>query len=155
MKKLIFPLAFFSAIILCGCSDEPPVVDFQAEEQLIRQFTQEWYDAENRGDLDAIMSFNAEGVVLQMPGMPMIEGKDAMLSVMSPVLESMVSITGGPMTIVIAESGDLAYQYGTSTVIFEGPEGEFEDSQKYLFVWKKIDGEWKVVAGAGSSDQSM
>jgi len=83
----------------------------------------------------------------------MIEGKDAQRSLMATLLESMVSITGGPMTIVVSESGDIAYQYGTSTAIIKGPDGEFEDPEKYLFVWKKIDGEWKVVAGTFSSDK--
>ena len=128
-------------------------VDLQAEEEQIRQFTQEWYDAENRDDLDAIMPFIAEESVLQMPGMPTIEGKDAQRSLMATLLESMVSITGGPMTIVVSESGDIAYQYGTSTAIIKGPDGEFEDPEKYLFVWKKIDGEWKVVVGSFSSDK--
>ena len=146
---------FVIIIILCGCSTKPPAVDFQAEEQQIRRMTQEWYDAENRKDLDAIMPFIAEESVMQMPGMPMIEGKEAQRNVMAMLLESMVSITGGPMTIVIAESGDLAYQYGTGTAIMKGPDGEFEDHQKYLFVLKKIDGEWKAVAGAFSSDRPM
>ncbi|MBN2028663.1 DUF4440 domain-containing protein [bacterium] len=151
-KSVVF---FVIVIILCGCSTKPPAVDFQAEEQQIRQFTQEWYDAENRKDLDAIMPFIAEESVLQMPGMPQIEGKEAQRSVMAVLLESMVSITGGPMTIVVSESGDIAYQYGTSTAVIQGPDGEFEDPEKYLFVWKKIDGEWKVVAGSFSSDKSM
>ena len=143
---------FVIIIILCGCSTKP-AVDFQAEEQQIRQMTQEWYDAENRKDVDAIMLFIAEGCVLQGPGMPMIEGKETIRTVMATLLESMVSITGGPMTIVVSESGDIAYQYGTSIAIFKGPDGEFEDPEKYLFVWKKIDGEWKVVVGSFSSDK--
>jgi len=150
MKNLFWPL--FALILLAGTSCQESV-DLQAEEQQIRQFTQEWYDAENRDDLDAIMPFIAEESVLQMPGMPMIEGKDAQRSLMATLLESMVSITGGPMTIVVSESGDIAYQYGTSTAIIKGPDGEFEDPEKYLFVWKKIDGEWKVVAGTFSSDK--
>ena len=36
----------------------------------------------------------------------------------------------------------------------KGSDGDFEDPEKYLFAWKKIYGEWKVVAGAFSSDAS-
>jgi ketosteroid isomerase-like protein len=150
MKNLFWIL--FTLVLLAGNSCQKSV-DLQAEEEQIRQFTQEWYDAENRDDLDAIMPFIAEESVLQMPGMPTIEGKDAQRSLMATLLESMVSITGGPMTIVVSESGDIAYQYGTSTAIIKGPDGEFEDPEKYLFVWKKIDGEWKVVVGSFSSDK--
>jgi ketosteroid isomerase-like protein len=150
MKNLFWIL--FTLVLLAGNSCQKSV-DLQAEEEQIRQFTQEWYDAENRDDLDAIMPFIAEESVLQMPGMPTIEGKDAQRSLMATLLESMVSITGGPMTIVVSESGDIAYQYGTSTAIIKGPDGEFEDPEKYLFVLKKIDGEWKVVVGSFSSDK--
>jgi ketosteroid isomerase-like protein len=150
MKKAFTVLVVLLLIVNYSCQKS---VDLQAEEEQIRQFTQEWYDAENRDDLDAIMPFIAEESVLQMPGMPTIEGKDAQRSLMATLLESMVSITGGPMTIVVSESGDIAYQYGTSTAIIKGPDGEFEDPEKYLFVWKKIDGEWKVVVGSFSSDK--
>ena len=153
-------VACFPLVILfgaCGADSEPalPPVDLPAEEQLIRQLTQDWYDAENRKDLDVIMEFVAEGVVVQVPGMPVIEGKDAMRDFMVPFLESLVSISGGPMTIVVSESGDIAYHFGTSIAVIEGPNGEFEDPEKYLFAWEKIDGEWKVVAGSFSSDLSM
>jgi ketosteroid isomerase-like protein len=144
--------------ILCGaCATQPPppAVDLEAEEQQIRQLAQDWFEAENRKDLDAIMEFVAERVVVQVPGVPIIEGKAAMRDFMAPVLESLVSITGGPMTVVVSEGGDMAYQFGTGLGVFEGPEGQFEDPQKYLFAWQKIDGEWKAVAGSFSSDVAM
>lgn len=147
---------FLMLIVLGSCNtgseSASPPVDLAAEEQLIRQATQDWYDAENRKDLDAIMEFVAEGFVMQVPGMPVIEGKEAMRSFMATFLESLASISGGPMTIVVSPSGAMAYHFGTSTALIEGPDGQFEDPEKYLFAWEKIDGEWKAVAGAFSSD---
>ena len=125
-----------------------------SEEQQIRQSTQEWFDAENRKDLETIMQFVSEDIVLQVPGMPVIEGKEAMRTFMTTFLEALVSITGGPMTIDVSAGGDVAYHFGTSTAIINGPNGEFEDPEKYLFAWKKIDGKWKAVAAAFSSDKS-
>jgi uncharacterized protein (TIGR02246 family) len=144
-------------IFLGACDSESTSlpVDVNADEQQIRQLTQDWFDAENRKDLDSIMGFVAERVVMEVPGMPIIEGKQAMRVFMTTFLESLVGITAGPMTIVVSNSGDVAYQFGTSTAVFAGPDGEFEDPEKYLFVWKKINGEWKAVAGAFSSDQTM
>ena len=151
-------LMLLSALVLCGaCTSQPSPqgVDHQAEEQRIRELTQEWYDAENRKDIETIMGFVADGVAVQFPGMPLVEGKNALRDALTPFLESLVSITGGPMTIVVSDEGDIAYHYGTSTVTIEGSDGEVEDPQKYLFVWRKIDGEWKVVAGSSSSDVLM
>lgn len=151
----LFPMLIVLGACNTGSESASPVVDLAAEEQLIRQATQDWFDAENRKDLDAIMEFVADGFVMQVPGMPVIEGKEAMRSFMGTFLESLTSIAGGPMTIVVSRSGDTAYHFGTSTAVIEGPDGQFEDPEKYLFVWEKIDGEWKAVAGAFSSDLPM
>lgn len=72
---------------------------------------------------------------------------------METFLSPLVNISGGPMTIVIAESGGVAYQFGTGTATFEGPDGVIEDPKRYLLVWEKVDGEWKTLAGVFSSDQ--
>jgi len=149
---------FIPILVLCGaCASDPPrpVVDHKAEEQQIRQLTLDLYDAENRRDLDAIMGFIADGFVAQFPGTPLIEGKEGVRAATEAFLGSLVSVADGPMTIVVSDNGDMAYQFGTSKVIVEGPHGQVEDPQKHLFVWRKINGQWKVVAGAYSSDVSM
>ncbi len=38
-------------------------------------------------------------------------------------------------------------------VIVKGPEGTIEDEQKYLAVYKKIEGKWKCTALSASSDK--
>lgn len=133
----------------------PTPVDLQAEEQRIRQATDKWYEAENRKDIDTVMQFMNDDCVLQVPGVAMLEGHEAIRAFMSEFLKSLVSIEGGPMTIVPSSGGDLAYHYGTSTAVLEGPDGQVDDPEKYLMVWKKVDGDWKVVAGSSSSDRPM
>lgn len=72
---------------------------------------------------------------------------------MKPFIEDMlISINGKPTQIEVASSGDLAYDLGNSTATMNGPNGPYEDKQKYLIIWKKIDGKWKAVAGSFSSD---
>ena len=149
---------FISGLLLVtACTTPPPspAVDLQAEEQQIRQLTQDWYDAEIRKDLNAVMGFMAEGIVGEFHGIPLIVGKEGIRGVMASMLEAMVGITPGPMTIVVSGDGEMAYQFGTSTAVFAGPNGEVDDPQKFLFVWRKLNGEWKVVAGASSSDVAM
>ncbi|MDP6776303.1 MAG: DUF4440 domain-containing protein [Candidatus Latescibacteria bacterium] len=150
---------FIPILVLCGaCASDPPrrVVDHRAEEQQIRQLTLDLYDAENRRDLNAIMGFMADGFVAQIPGTPpLIRGKEGVRAATEAFLGSLVSVADGPMTIVVSDNGDMAYQFGRSKVIVQGPDGQVEDPQKHLFVWRKINGQWKVVAGAYSSDVSM
>ncbi len=142
------------AVLFSACS-QVPAVDLQAEEEQIRQLNQQWYAAENRKDLDATMQFIAEDCVLHVPGIAPLEGHEAIRTFMAEFFQSLVSVGGGPTQIVVSSSGDLAYDWGTTQAIFEGPEGRVEDEQKYLIAWQKIDGEWKAVAGSFSSNLPM
>ena len=58
-------------------------------------------------------------------------------------------------TIEVAVSGDLAYDRGTYRFAMETPNGRVEDIGKYLMIWKRIDGEWKVVVDISNSDQPL
>ncbi len=40
----------------------------------------------------------------------------------------------------------MAYDYGTYTFAFDGDKGRVIEKGKYIVVWKKIDGAWKVAA---------
>jgi len=144
------------SLVACGPAGEStPPVDFQAEEQRLLQMTDEWYAAENNKDLEGVMKFMSEDCILQAPGMPALEGHEAIRAFMVEFYKILVNIEGKSATIVFASSGDFAFQHGTSTAVLELPEGQIVDPQKYLFVWKKIDGDWKTVAGTFSSDRSM
>jgi ketosteroid isomerase-like protein len=63
-----------------------------------------------------------------------------------------VSHEFAPEVIEVSASGDLAWDRGTFHSVMETPEGTVEDVGKYLMIWKKMDGEWKVVAECGNSD---
>jgi Tol biopolymer transport system component len=54
--------------------------------------------------------------------------------------------------IRIAESGDLAIQTGEYRVTGLGPRGDGEDKGRFVTVWKKVDGEWKLGACSSYSD---
>ena len=57
-----------------------------------------------------------------------------------------------PEDVYALGSGDLAYDVGTYTLSFDGPDGKVTDTGKYVTVWTKVDGEWKVAADIGNSD---
>ncbi|MBA2564624.1 MAG: nuclear transport factor 2 family protein [Gemmatimonadetes bacterium] len=54
--------------------------------------------------------------------------------------------------IVISESGDMAYDLGTYSGGYDGPDGRVENSGQYLTVWRKIGDEWKVAVDATSGE---
>lgn len=132
-------------------------VDVEAEKQLLARHVQEWFEAENRKDVDGVMKFIAEDYILQPPNMPQIVGREAYRKFLVEFLQSfeirgVVSVSGVPTRIEVSAAGDLAYYIGTSRAVLKGPEGRAREG-KYLLVWKKIDGEWKCVAESFSSDK--
>ena len=87
--------------------------------------------------------------------MPQFVGREASYAFMKPFIEDvLISIDGKPTQLEVSASGELAYDLGNSTAIVNSPDGPVEDKQKYLIIWKKIDGNWKAVAGSFSSDLS-
>jgi ketosteroid isomerase-like protein len=163
MKKLfmVLPLVF----LLCfsfSCQKgeevaEEPVVDVEAEKQVIRDMLKRGFEVENQKDVDAIMSlgFFAEDIAIQVPNVPQLKGLEAARNFYTEFFKILVSIEGGPTEIIISESGDMAWDYGWNRAIYEGPDGPIEDEGKYLEVWKKIDGKWKIIAVSFSSDKPV
>lgn len=150
MKNLIGSL--FALLLLAGTSCQESV-DIEAEKQLIKDMVTAAFEAEQQKDLDAILSYFAEDVIGQLPNMPQVQGLEAMRDFYTEYFKILVSIEGWSTEITVSKSGDMAWDYGGSRSVINGPDGPIEDETKYLEVWKKIDGEWKVVAISASSDK--
>jgi ketosteroid isomerase-like protein len=57
--------------------------------------------------------------------------------------------------IEVSASGDLGYARGTSRVKKTTPNGPVEIRTKWVDIWKKIDGKWKVVVNISNSDNLL
>ena len=64
----------------------------------------------------------------------------------------MREFSGASSHLEMASSGDLAYEYGVNRMVLAGDDHDLLDVGKYLAVWKKINGEWLVVALSFTSD---
>lgn len=57
------------------------------------------------------------------------------------------SQTSNPERVVVSKSGDMAYEYGTSSVSFDDPDGKHVAFKAgYLRVWKSVEGQCRVGA---------
>jgi len=65
-----------------------------------------------------------------------------------------LSLSWSPTTIDASSSGDFAYVAGSYELAFDTDAGRVEDRGKYVAVWKRIDGAWKMVADINNSDLS-
>jgi ketosteroid isomerase-like protein len=136
-----------------ACAPGSPEVDLAAEEAGLRQSTTEWFAAEVRRDMEACLSYVAPDVVIQPEGAPTITGVTEMRALYEEFFEvPFTDLVMEPRTIVVAQSGDLAYDLGGWKMIFEGPDGKTEAPGKSTIIWRKIDGEWKAVVMSFSMD---
>ncbi len=159
MKKIlmIIPLVIlFCFTFSCQQGEdvtEEPVVDIAAEEEAIRKLTTDWFADELRRDMEASLSYLAPDAVLQLEGAPTIVGTTAIRAAYEeffklPFTDWVIE----PRIVVVAASGDLAYDIGSFKMVFESPEGRKEEPQKSTIIWRKLDGQWKVVVCCFSSD---
>jgi len=153
MVELRSPFAAIASLfLLIGCAN-PPQVDLSAEADAIRELDRQWQAAVEAKDVEGVLSFYAPNAVKMDPNAPALVGKEHFreaFEVWLPLPE--VSNAFEPDVIEVSASGDMAWDRGTYQFRMETPEGVVEDVGKYLMVWEKIDGEWKVVAECGNSD---
>ena len=153
MKRIV---AFFCAcIILIGCTRSPKV-DTLAEANVIRNLEDQWTVALQKSDADKIISFFTTEAVSMKPNIPIIIGPQAIrkeressftdTTLLYKTYSSKIDI------IEVSASGDLAYVRGTDRMTMKTPNGLVDDIGKWVDIWKKINGEWKVVVNIWNSD---
>lgn len=128
-------------------------IDLEAEKKILRQYITKWHEAEVQGDYEACLNFYAEDAIVHPPNRDPVKGKATIREFHKDVLHNVESGIGETTRIEISSSGDLAYDIGLSHMVFKSTEGLVEEVQKYLIVWKKINGEWKCIAISFNSNK--
>jgi uncharacterized protein (TIGR02246 family) len=152
MKLRIAILVAASALVgMAGCTASDRSTD--AEAAIIEDMHGRWADAEVAKDLEMTLSFLGEGAVLQPPGQSPVQGPDALRSFYEGFFAApLTSMTMHSTHVDVSESGDLAYIVGALDLVMETDDGPASIQFKFLAVYKKQDGEWKVVANSWSSN---
>lgn len=121
--------------------------DYQGPEEDIEQIlanTKAFSAAVVAGDLDGIVDAYTEDGKIFPNNRPILEGREALAAYWKPGPDYRTSyhlLT--PLEIKV--TGDEARDYGTFEGRTVGPEGEETSWRgKYVVVWKKVDGEWKM-----------
>lgn len=108
-----------------------------------------WSAAAGRKDVDAVCGYMANGGVTLAPNMPALRTKEEIRTGWTGLLGPGCSVAWKPVTVRVAESGELGYTTGTYTIDMPGG---VHDKGKYAEVWTKVDGEWKCVLDMFNSD---
>ncbi|MCY1720442.1 DUF4440 domain-containing protein [Prolixibacteraceae bacterium Z1-6] len=152
MKRIVFALLAFIVLAGNACHEK---IDIEAEKQVIRDMIKTVFEVEQQKDVEAIMElgYYADDVIGQIPSIPEIQGLEAMKNFYTEYFKILVSIEGGSTKITVSQAGDMAWDFGWTRSVINGPDGPIEDEGKYLEVFEKINGEWKCVAISASSDK--
>ena len=128
-------------------------VNLQADEQAIRAAIREYLQAVASKDPDAAVNMFTDDAVFLFAGMPLVRGQSGLRSAFAGLMQTPgFSLTFEPTDLELSQAGDMAYELGTYRLSLDDPEGHVDDTGKYLTVWRKVSGRWKIAADAPSSD---
>ena len=149
MVRWLVPLII--SVLSLACSLPASVPDNAATEKAIRQATLDWAAAEASNNTDSAMAFLWEDATMQPPNAPEVHGHAAIRAGYESV--RFVSVTVGPTEV--HASGDLAAIWGPLTVVIQGPAGPITLDQKFVAVWQRRDGKWKVIQNSWSDNAPL
>ena len=153
-----------SALLLAGCMkyDSPANTDSAAAAQGSTAADTEAIQAANARWLDLIRSKDSAAIgrmylpdgALMAPNAPIATGPQAIAGAWQAMLQTPgFSLTFATQSLVVSKSGDMALDRGTYEVAMNSPDGPVAEVGKYVVVWRKSGGEWKVAADIFNSDK--
>jgi ketosteroid isomerase-like protein len=124
------------------------------DEQTIREIDAAWSRALQHKDLDKVLSNYVEDASLLPPDEPIVRGQVNIREWFAKRIATPgYSASFAPTTVVVAKSGDIAYELGTFRVTVDDESGKsVEYSGKHLVTWEKRGGHWKVAAESINRD---
>ena len=149
-----------SAGLLPACSQaerkeagEAVQADSAADESAIRGINERWLELIRNKDSAGIAQLYAEDGAALPPNEKAAVGRQAIgewwnRSMQMPGYE----LTFQTDQLVLSKSGDMALDRGTYRFAATPAQGAISDSGKFVVVWRKIGGEWKVAADIFNSD---
>jgi uncharacterized protein (TIGR02246 family) len=168
-RHILPMLAALFAMILTTSCDQAGKKDAQADHQqeiqqaraadeaAIRAASAAWSQAATAKDLDKAVSFYAADALVLPDKAPAITGNENIRKNWTPLLALPgPGLSWKTSSVVVARSGDIAYETGTYDFVTTDKKGKSTDTKgKYVVVWKKqADNSWKVVVDTDNTDHS-
>ncbi len=116
----------------------------ESDAKALDRLNAEWGEAASRGDLEAVVDMYAVDGSLVWPGSKAVHGTRGIRKAWKQMLAEPLWIRFTSQQIVV--SGDLASDFG-KVELRQPPKGP-KMTAKYLVVWKKVRGKWKVLYDA-------
>ncbi|MGQ0385164.1 MAG: YybH family protein [Gammaproteobacteria bacterium] len=144
--------AFSAALLAAGCAAKTPAVDVAAEAQAVRDRSAEWLKLNQAKDFAAIANgiFTSDGVTLYDGEIS--HGTAEILASFEADHAENPNAMGSWTTsdVVVAASGELAYERGSFTFDADGTGEAPETTGEFVTVWVKSDGTWRAAVDAAT-----
>jgi uncharacterized protein (TIGR02246 family) len=153
MKRIIFLGLIFFALTAFVQQAEKKQVNLKTEEQAIRSISMKWLELQKSHNAAGEAAlFADDGVEYNMNQEPSVGPAAIQRRITQDQKENPKEVVNWTTDRVeIASSGDLAIEYGSYTDTGSGLSGTETDQGKYVTVYRKVNGTWKVAADIGSS----
>ncbi len=151
-------IVLIAGLAFTACAAPPPAEPPDtraADESAIRAAIEEWSAAAEAKDPEAFVRVYADDAVLMLADAPDMRGIAALREGTAGMMQDPnFALSFAADDVVVARSGDLAYETGTYTMTMTDPSGApVTEAGHYVVVWQKqADGAWKVVIDAPVSD---
>jgi uncharacterized protein (TIGR02246 family) len=143
----LFKTAAIVVLLLAAGVTPGRAHDSAAIEREIRALAAQWVAAVAAKDVATIAALYAPDGLFMPPNAPALEGADAIGAAWQGLIDLPgLSMTFVPTRVVVSAKGDMAADIGTYALSFDGDGGRVEDKGKYVVVWRKIGGAWRVLS---------
>jgi uncharacterized protein (TIGR02246 family) len=126
------------AAIIAATACAPPAAQQSPE---LAAMTERWEEALNSGKVEAVAALYSDDARLLPPNAELAQGRAAVAAEFAAMVAAGLTIDLENVDAVVA--GDVGYKVGTYTLL--APGGVTVDRGKYIDVWRKVDGEWKIT----------
>jgi uncharacterized protein (TIGR02246 family) len=160
MKKIIamsiIGLFYFSSTFAVTAFDQQAdkkKADLKTEEKAIRSISMKWLELQKSHDAAGVAAlFADDGVEYSMNQEPFVGPAAIQKWIIQDRKQNPNEVSNWTTDRVeIAASGDLAVEYGSYTDTGSGLSGTETDQGKYVTVYRKVNGIWKVASDIGTS----
>jgi ketosteroid isomerase-like protein len=121
------------------------MTDIELEKHQLAQVSRQIEDAQNRKDVDAILALITQDAMLIRPKSPTIQGMEAWRKDYERYFMTAISETITTFSVEIAPAGGMAWEYGMYQGTTETSDGPVSYLGRYVTIYRKIAGEWKVA----------
>lgn len=148
MKKLLFSALVAASLMSCT-SETKPAFDLVNAKKEIEAANKEISDFMSNGDSVGISSAYSKDGKLMVSNVPSVSGSDKLTSFWGGFMK--IGVAGISLT-TLEVWGDENYITEEGLFEIKLKDGTQADKGKYVVVWKKEDGKWKLHRDMSNSD---